>query len=600
MTDHVARDSMTAWERLCEAGGIELHGRDEDFEEQLRVALLPSAATLNDALRAGSTDDLVRAFFGLAEPYVAMFRAIVAFFQAAGAREGQSEWAIRIDDEHLDLAHFQKFLEYWDAVEGEFDVPAIDSDGAWAVHRASQDVKELEQPRGLLSRGERSPVGLHDVDSWIEAYEHGIYRPFPASLHPERVLPELADAAAVTMAMVSTIRRLWPDRDTMLKEHRARGYAIDQADGFSPRTIAQHETDFQLRNTVVYLGRYASLEEAARAAFAQKLTTEYAPYPRRKIGVRVELPELERILSLPLWQKRHELYAVWIATEIVNALDDHECELHHEAGKITFAFQETVVTTVHSAFPKVKLYAERRSPLAAPIGHGRTGNVQPDYGLWRDSGGHETCGLVIEVKHYKRHSSRFREVMVDYARAHRDAKIVLVSHGPAREYFHDADRDVRDRCSAIGSLTASNLAERDNVRKIVRDYVKGPVPRGGGSASAVLIDVSLSMTPALDSEDLSTMLMGVVGNNAVKTVLADNQVRKLCTLREALPALRTVPRGNSTSLRAPVLKLLDEHSRLLVVTDPDGSRDLDGLTAERLKSQQIGSVTVEILLIGRD
>lgn len=595
----VARDSVTAWSQLRAAGGLECSGRDEDIEEALRTALRPSAATLRDALLACSTDDLVRAFFGVAEPYVVMFRAILDFFQAAGAREGRSAWAIRIEDEHLDLVHFQRFLEHWDAVESELNVPAIDSEGAWAVHRGSIDVAGLDKALEFLGAGTTGHTGLDDVDQWLAAYARGVYGPFPTSLHPGRLPPELSDAAAIAMASVDIIRQLWPNRKSMIEEHRARGYAIDRADGFSPRTIAQHETDYRLGSTVACLGRYPMLDEAARVAFARNLAAEYAVYPRRRIGVRIDLPELERILSLPLWQKRHELYAVWLATEIVSALADHEIELHHEDGAITFAFRETVVATVRSSWPTVKLYAERRSPLAAPIGHGRSANVQPDYSLWRDSGGSETCGLVIEVKHYKRHSTRFREVMVDYARAHRDAKVVLVSHGPAREHFFDVDADVRDRCQAIGELTASHHAAREKLRTLVKEYVKAPISRGMCVASAVVIDISLSMASVLDSDDFPTLLLGLVSDDRIDTVLVDNQIRLRRPLTSALSAVRTTPRGTSTDLRGSTLALLDEHPVVLVVTDAEGLYGLDGLIMERLRSESIGTVEVDFVLIRR-
>jgi len=61
LVNEPARDSGTAWRKLCEAGGLELNGRDADFQDQLRTRLSPTAATLGDALRGASTDDLVRA-----------------------------------------------------------------------------------------------------------------------------------------------------------------------------------------------------------------------------------------------------------------------------------------------------------------------------------------------------------------------------------------------------------------------------------------------------------------------------------------------------------------------------------------------------------
>src|SRR5829696_2967034 len=100
MAGQVARDSVSAWVKLREAGGLEPDGRDGDLEEQLKITLLPSALTLDEALQASSVDDLVRAFFDLVQPFVAMFRAILESFQVAGARQGRAQWEILIEDEH--------------------------------------------------------------------------------------------------------------------------------------------------------------------------------------------------------------------------------------------------------------------------------------------------------------------------------------------------------------------------------------------------------------------------------------------------------------------------------------------------------------------
>lgn len=99
MAGEIARDGISTWQWLCDAGGIEIWGRDADFAEALRVALRPSAPTLEDALRETSTDDFISAFFSVAEPFVTMFQAILQFFEAAGVREGRAQWRISIEEE---------------------------------------------------------------------------------------------------------------------------------------------------------------------------------------------------------------------------------------------------------------------------------------------------------------------------------------------------------------------------------------------------------------------------------------------------------------------------------------------------------------------
>jgi hypothetical protein len=112
------------------------------------------------------------------------------------------------------------------------------------------------------------------------------------------------------------------------------------------------------------------------------------------------------LLSLPAWKKRHEFYGVWVATQIVGALEDHEVVINHDNGELKFAFAEARIADIESSRPKLSLFAERRTRLADPVGESRTSAVQPDYGIWTRSANFPKCVLVVEVKHYKKRSRR--------------------------------------------------------------------------------------------------------------------------------------------------------------------------------------------------
>ena len=107
----IHKDGLAAWADLQKRGGLELNGRDERFEEELKNRLAPSAASLEQALRSASTDDLVRAFFDVIQPFIAMFRAILDFFEKAGAAEGREQWNIVVDDVDVSLEHFRRLLK---------------------------------------------------------------------------------------------------------------------------------------------------------------------------------------------------------------------------------------------------------------------------------------------------------------------------------------------------------------------------------------------------------------------------------------------------------------------------------------------------------
>lgn len=109
----IHKDSLAAWADLQKRGGLELQGRDEGFEAELKNRLAPSAGSLEEALCSATTDDLARAFFDVLQPFVAMFRAILEFFEKADAAEGREQWNIIVDDVDFRLDHFRRFLKKW-------------------------------------------------------------------------------------------------------------------------------------------------------------------------------------------------------------------------------------------------------------------------------------------------------------------------------------------------------------------------------------------------------------------------------------------------------------------------------------------------------
>jgi hypothetical protein len=596
----IHRNSLAAWADLQERGGLELRGRDDGIDEELKNRLAPSARSMEEALLTVTTDELVRAFFDVLQPFVAMFRAILDFFEKAGAAEGREQWNIVVDDVDFRLDRFRRFLKKWDSVPCEVEAPAVDFDGAWAVLNASRDMPEMRGVYAGVNTEQPYWSGLSDVDDWLRAYREGHYQELPSSLAPSRLDEGYSDAAALALAVLHTIRKDYPSRKELITEQSKRGLATDRAGGLSLRTIAQNETDFWLGTLVARLARSRALPRSAKRELGKRLQDVFAQYPRKKFGARIKMADLQAYLSLPIWKKRHELYAVWVATEIVNALPDHRCEIHHEDGRIVFAFRQTLVATVKSCWPSVQLISERRVRLTAPVGEGRSRNVQPDYGLWRHEAGSETCGLIIEVKHYKRSaSSRFRNVLIDYARALPKAQVFLVNHGPVGDVMSDVPRDLLGRCHTIDHLTTAHLSARGKLREAVRKYVGGPViqlagAHGGGQADTVLaIDVSASMESHLRKPEFPALIREIADERCRNGALIDFEVRRFVPLDKLLDAINSA-HGIGTDLDKPVRALLGTFKRALVITDDEGANTLKS-SKQAVIWKHSGLIAIEIL-----
>lgn len=583
------RTALSAWNELVRGGGLEPEGRDAESTDAVRRALNYEAGSLEEALRSTSMTKFVETLFRAIEPFPMMFADILRFFRSAGAREGQRQWRLVIGDEVLDLKHFEEFEREWRSIECEFDVPAVNGLDAFLLNTIRNEFEESEDILDSQTRLTRQCTGIRDVDAWLAAYDADEYAPFPGSLLPE-VLPDgLDDAARIVVAALHVLRSYGHDRPSLLAEYRARrGSAgpADRGDALNIGMIAQNETDYWLRTTVLILGRLMAGPERTRARFGTELRERFARLPRRRMNARIDVQDLMRLLSLPAWRKRHELFAVWVATEIIAAAEGHEVKVNHEEGELRFAFREAKIADIVSARPVLSLFSERRTPLDSPIGKGRKRNVQPDYGLWREGWAAEECVLVVEVKHYKRSDGRnFRDALVDYARAHPFAVVMLVNYGPAGmrgELPYDEAR----RCQAIGDLNPRNREARDRFREAVRELVGEPVRTvarlvaGNGLPGSVVIDTSGSMARVLHSGWFVAFAGDLTRSGTETAILVDDGLRAKVPMGRLLEWIRDNELDRGTHLARAVEELLQAEGSTLVVTDGDGMRDLQSLHAE--------------------
>lgn len=576
MSTPIHRDPVAAWQYLCDFGGIELDGRDEGLDKRIHNRLDPSLPCLEDALAAASMEAFAQAFFHSIHPYVEMFRNILDFFEHSEATQGESQWTLQVDEIDIDLEHFRTWLAACDALaKMEIQVPAIDSKAVWELLRT------LGQPIGDELRNSFSKGSLNvanDVRAWVSAYNSDKYLPLPESLVPPACPEELWKSASIALAALQRLLDLGMTPSS-LNDIYDNSIPLDPSDALDFRTIAQNETDLWLRSFVVALSSAGTLlSDSELAAVGAELEEFTDKFPMRPLQVDVAISDLESILSLPIWKKRYDLYSVWIATEVIRSLDGHDIEIHHDNGRIAFAFKETLVATIHSPPGPFRLISERRIPLENPQGEGRKEGVQPDHGLWMVTHGAEVCKMAIEVKHYKNSAkAKFLDVFEDYARALPHSDVYLVNHGPAGNAVYEVSRCVRDRCNAIGHLTPSNNQTREQLAGAVRECVGEPLiswPSESATTKGtkvLLFDVSGSMKRTMRSDAMNAFVRSLASTELpAKLVAADSTIVGTWNVNESGFAELLRVDGGSTELRGPIVELLDSYESVLVVTDDGG------------------------------
>lgn len=575
-------DPLSAWRYLCSHGGIELEVRDAGLDEELRTLLDARQPSLELALTSVTMESFVSAFFRLIQPYVSIFQDILAFFKQAEATQGQGQWVIKVDEIDIDLDHFREWIEkLTPAGKTKLQVVAVDNEAVWDLCRALRDREVIGNEIEKSFQGKQLNLP-RDVQQWVEAYSEGAYLPMPPSLTPLQSPPELERSALIAHTAILVLQDHGMDRERLTAAyHNGDRPGMDRSDALDFWTIAQNETNLWLRTFVVALSAAATLLKPEELEFVGgQLDALLGPFPTKPHEFNRSFRDLESVLSLPIWKKRYELYSVWIGTEIVRALtaDGHDLTLHHESGRIAFAFRETPLATVRSSPGPFQLISEKRTSLDQPVGHGRVAGVQPDYGLWTNTAGGPECRMVVEVKHYLRSAkSRFLEVLTDYARAFPEAQVYLVNHGPTGYIVDELDWELQGRCCTLDLFVPSNAERRRSLAEAVQECVGKPVrtwpefaptPRKG---PVFAFDVSSSMNSLLNSSEAKVFLLDILAREwPEKTAAIDTSLVGFWPpTRDGFAALLRT-QGGLTELAGPIGELLQTFDRVLVLTDEDG------------------------------
>ncbi|MFY0677878.1 MAG: hypothetical protein JXR18_11395 [Neptuniibacter sp.] len=576
MEDGISRDPLSAWKELLALGGIEPEGRDEDFSAHLTQELDPNASSVEEALSKSSMEQFLSAFFQASQPFAAIFLDILEFFEQSKVHKGQNQWRLSVGDAFIDKAHFAEFRAYWESIEYQFEVPALERGDAFFIYEACKKLKRKDY--GLITKTAFNT----DVESWLKSYDDGEYLLLPSSLKELRIGEGIETAITVLDAALSILFDQGVTRSQMFDEYRKRGNKSVSNDAFHPWTIAQNETDFWLRGSISYLDTLSMCSDEEKKAFDSELQGIFADFSPRKLKGKIDIQALERLLSFPVWKKRYELYGVWIATEVLRAIPEHQYSIHDQAGELQFGYSEAMIATIHSSRLPLHLISEKRSPVSNPRGKSRKNNVKPDLVLWGDVKDQKGCRMVIEVKHYKKRSARnFKDALDDYSRAHPGAKhVLLVNYGPVGQQF----TGISNRCNMLGYLNPQNQESRDTFAKYVRDVVGEEYLKTSNQCLVIdipllFVDISQSMNEILFSKWFRQFVENYKKWNIVKPVV--DRVIDLNPHDNIYDWLSRNPYRTSNELKGPMEGVVNSYGKneFLLLTDNEGFKRINGLAA---------------------
>lgn len=422
-----------------------------------------------------------------------MLREVLVMFEAAGARRSEENLRIAFDFDQasealaLTLREFREVESFFRKVARPIVERRWTSDTLWLL---SGDVERvLERIAGPgKPRHYNTPSQVRDlrIREWIERNGRPNWLPFPG--FPTSGDPEVDKIVALAEALVdymsAEVMRLgttYQQFTARLGELPTREDQVDQPSGADelPRrnfVIAAH--DFWPNTFVenVCLAMEAAKSQAVERQPTAALQLGHAiqagfERPPRTERTRVTIEEeFLNLINLPIWKKRHELHAVWVASRIADALSDLSWKWHPDGDTLRFSFSGVELATISTDEKRHVFWTEKRTALAERSIFGRK-HIQPDYRIMTvPTHRHDATSLVVECKQYRKWSKKkFGAALDDYATGCPKAPIILVNYGPTDPRILSlVHSSRRDRTFLIGKFRPVEEGALNDFRDLVR------------------------------------------------------------------------------------------------------------------------------------
>lgn len=501
------------WHTIKSKGGLDVKNYDAPIVSATQIKLgLPQSADLSSQLEASSITipQFLEAFFQATRPYSAMMTDLLKMFQSVGVKHSGKSLAIEYDfgkdsgDFSLLLEDFKNFTSIWEEVSRMTATEQWTLDSLWTLNRALQSLRYVP--------------GDYDLSNWLQEYRSGIWPdklPQPANTGTDdldgllfRVWNVLNEVYTVSSTFSQERQKLhaFTQRESMelggeTEDVKLQLYAQIDRDRWAESTLQGLFSQVAMVSNEIKNGSGNS-----RLYLKQKLESVFSQVEVKE-ELRIELIERTlEFLDLPVWKKRHELYATWVSTVIAEAVGHERLRIHKTNDTLKFSFSGTHFATLDDGNEPMHIWSELRSPLATPISKKRKKAIQPDYTILRAPiSSPESAILVVECKQYKRSSKKnFLEALIDYANGRPNAKIILVNYGPVNNaMIQEAPLNLQARLVAVGEMRPySAIAFRQFQTEVREALLPATLPKSETAPDTERLKFELSWTSPNTDLDL--------------------------------------------------------------------------------------------------
>ncbi|GAB5379680.1 MAG: hypothetical protein Alis3KO_05710 [Aliiglaciecola sp.] len=481
--EQILSSTVDVWQAFQSLSGIDTtesnpngkHHYDEDIIEAVHNAFFPEQSGDLTSLftkkpERVSAEQLIRFLLSQLEPFSLMTKDILELLSAAGAQRGQDNIKISFnfdrDSEPLDLL----LSEFSEQIQTLSYNTAVIQERVWD-YQALWEIFRIAGPH-LADYGVHDAGGAHSnayLRQWLKNYsENGVYDlviPSRAKSGIQTLDDQLKPIFDVVNSILSAIMEYASDREKLRSIPREKEESDKKTTGFSFNELQHIESDYWAGATIDWIDRVLrAINEANQLSDDSKrnelLTDVYSglekviPKANGEKFVKQLTRQLLEILNLPIWKKRHDVYAVWVGSQIWQALkNDWHFKFHLKDQTLNFAFSGSHLATLYKddCNEVLAFWTELRTEHKDLPSGKRKNAIQPDYRIvaapFENAG---TSLLVVEVKQYKRASkSNFVDAVEDYSAACSDAAVILVNYGGVSESIRNALTDDAKRSSLM-------------------------------------------------------------------------------------------------------------------------------------------------------
>lgn len=482
--------AVDLWDVFTKASNLQKDFYDKELEKQIRKKLaLPDTVNIRKSLTQKDTpvESLLAAILTAMQPFSQMMCDLLKMFIKASAGQGDCNLRIHMElgqvDEALDF-DLENFRQY-ERVTGQ----------VCRIVEAKMP-KELWKMVYIFQKGwitnNKMPIEQNDIRQWLEEYrtedkwpDFMPDRPLMGNQYLDNLTAKCWDIFEMAVARCRQVYDEDKGRCQTVQDE------CDQSKGNQFWAAEQDCWTSQFLEAVACTAatfHHLSIDRREKLAkdIADDLRRYLSDTEMEKIEIMQMVDDLIEILNLPFWKKRHELYSVWVSTQIVEALKDRDIKFQVKDNTLSFSFGGSHIATCNGLCPPLEIWAEFRTSAKKLVGHGRTNAIQPDYTLAVDSvKDPDNTVVVVECKQYETPDIRnFRDAVIDYANGRPKAVVMLAGYGivPPKVYEEIESENIKSRAAGFSLMRPASFSAKEfkeKLRKSVLEHYRKKAKEDG-------------------------------------------------------------------------------------------------------------------------